>query len=105
MALDSTMTRWVEWCICENAMEIYPKLKSNSTTFRSFCDRLRESLLNGNLGKRDLRVIRHLNYKVTREYRLTQKEFDEVCANFFVERKWERYIRAIELMDNIRWRL
>jgi hypothetical protein len=86
-------------------MEIYPKLKTGSTTFRSFCERLRDSLLNGNLGKRDHRVIKFINYRVTREYRINQKDFDEVFANFFVERKWERYIRAIEMMDNIRWRL
>ena len=105
MAVDSTMTRWVEWNICESAMEIYPKLKTNSTTFRSFCERLRESMIKGDLGKRDQRVLRFITYRATREYRLKPSDLDVICANFFVERRWERYIRAIELMDNIRWRL
>jgi len=105
MEIDSTLKRWVEYCLCESAMELYPKLKTNSTNFRSFCERLRESIMNENLGKRDVKVLKFITYRAHREYRLKNGEIDIICADFFIDRRWERYIRAIELMDGINWRL
>lgn len=105
MKIDSILVVWVEYCICEASMDIYPKIKTNSTTFRSFCGRLKDSIERGSLGERDERVLKYITFRVKREYRIPNEELASICANFFIDEKWDKYIKVIKLMENIRYQL
>lgn len=109
MEINSKIVRWVEYCMCEAAMDIYDKLRRNekiySTTFHSFLGRIKESIERDNLSKRDERVLRYMMFRAKREYRVPTKELSEICANFFIDEKWDKYIRAIELMNKVNYQL
>ncbi len=105
MSLDKEIINWVEYTICEKGMEIFPKSKSTSTTYRAFCERLRDSIVRGNLSKREENILNSIMSNTNRQYCLTNEEISIICANFFIDRKWSKYMRAIELMSVVRWKL
>jgi len=105
MNLDKEIINWVEYTICEKGMEIFPKSKSTSTTYRAFCERLRDSIVRGNLSKREENILNSIMSNTNRQYCLTNEEISIICANFFIDRKWSKYMRAIELMSVVRWKL
>lgn len=99
MAIDSVIIRYVEYCMCENAMNLYPKIKNYSSTFSQFCNRIRDSIISGELRERDVMVINHMIDCAMKEYRLKDEDLTNICTNFFIDRRWSRYIRAIELTN------
>ena len=105
MDIDKEIVRWVEYSICEEAMDLFPKSKSNSTTFHSFCERLSESISRADLSKRESNILSIITHKANKQYCLTDEEIGTICANFFIDKKWDRYIRAIELMKCVNWKL
>lgn len=105
MDLDKEIVRWVEYSICEEAMDLYPKLKSNSPSFHSFCERLSESITKANISKREGNILTVIITKANKQYSLSDREISIICANFFIDKKWDKYIRAIELMKFVNWRL
>lgn len=105
MNLDKEIIRWVEYSICEEALELFPKSKSHSTTFHSFCERLRESIIRSNLSNRETNILSAIIRKANKQYYLSDEEMGVICANFFIDQKWSKYVRAIELMKSVNWRL
>ncbi len=105
MDIDKEIVRWVEYSICEEAMELYPKSKSLSLTFHSFCERIAESILKGDLSKREVNILNVIMRRANRTYSLSDEEIGTICANFFIDKRWEKYARAIELMKCVKWRL
>lgn len=105
MDLDPIIVKWVEYSFCENALHRYSKTKSYSPTFRSFCERIRENILKGDLSNRDIKHLNRISYVTNRDYRLNPDELSIIVSNFFVDRKWDKYLGAIKLMNNVRWRL
>jgi len=105
MNLDKEIINWVEYTICEKGMDIFPKSKSTSTTYRAFCERLRNSIVQDNLSKREENILNSIMVNANREYSLPMNVITEICANFYIDRRWGRYIRVIELMKGVRWRL
>lgn len=105
MEIDKEIVRWVEYSICEEAMDIYPKSKSVSTTFHSFCERLSESIIRNNLSNRECNILGVITVRANKQYCLTDEEIGTICANFFIDKRWDRYVRAIELMKSVNWRL
>lgn len=103
--LEKEFIRWVEYSLCEEALEIYPKSKSHSITFHSFCERISESISRGNLSKRETNILNIIMDKANKQYSLSDEEIGEICANFFMDKNWSRYTRPIELMKNVNWRL
>lgn len=105
MDIDKEIVRWVEYSICEEAMDLFPKSKSNSTTFHSFCERLSESISRADLSNRESNILGIIIHKANKQYCLTDEEIGTICANFFIDKKWDKYIRAIELMKYVNWKL
>lgn len=105
MDIDKEIVRWVEYSICEEAMDLYPQTKSVSTTFHSFCDRLSESIIRNNLSKRETNILGIIVRRANKQYCLSDEQMGVICANFFIDKRWDKYIRAIELMRNVRWKL
>lgn len=105
MDLDEDIIRWVEYSICEEAMILYPNSKSSSSTFHHFCDRLRVSIISNDLTERETNILYLLIKRVNRQYRLSDKEMGIICANFFCDKRWVRYIKAIKLMEGVKWKL
>lgn len=105
MNVDPIIVRWVEYSFCENALIHYSTSKSYSPTFRSFCERIRENILRGDLSNRDIKNLNRISYVTNRDYRLNHEELSVIISNFFVSRGWDRYLTAIKLMDNVRWKL
>lgn len=105
MITNKEIINWVEYTICEKAMDIFPKSKSTSTTYRAFCERLRASILSGDLTKREENILNSIITNTNRQYCLPDEDISTICANFFIDRKWGKYMRAIELMSVVRWKL
>lgn len=105
MDIDKEIVRWIEYSICEEAMDLYPKSKSVSTTFHSFCERLSESIIRDNLSKREFNILGVIINKANKQYCLSDKEIGAICADFFIDKKWKKYVRAIELMKSVKWKL
>jgi hypothetical protein len=109
MELDPTIVKWVEYSFCENALHRYSEIKKSkeaySTTFRSFCERIRENILRDDLSNRDIRHLNRISYLTNRDYRLNPDELSIIVSNFFVDRKWDKYLKAISLMKSVRWKL
>jgi hypothetical protein len=105
MIKNKEINNWIEYTICEKCMDIFPKSKSTSTTFRAFSERLRNSIVRGNLSKREENILNSVMLNTNRQYCLPSEEISIICANFFIDRKWDKYMRAIELMKVVRWRL
>lgn len=105
MGLDEEIVRWIEYSICEEAMILYPQSNSTSSTFYQFCDRLRNSIVREDLSDREVNILYVLIKKANRQYRLSDNEMGVICANFFCDRKWVRYVKAIKLMEGVRWKL
>jgi hypothetical protein len=105
MNLDKEIINWVEYSICEKGMDIFPKSKSVCTTYGSFCERLRDSIVRGNLSKREANILDSIIANANREFCLPIEVISEICANFYIDRKWGRYIKAITLMKGVRWKL
>ena len=105
MNLDREIINWVEYTICEKGMDIFPKSKSTSTTYRAFCERLRDSIVRDTLTKREKNILNSIMVNANREYCLPMNMITEICANFYVERRWGKYIKAITLMKSVRCRL
>jgi hypothetical protein len=103
--LDYEIVRWVEYSICEEALDLFPKSKSNSTTFHSFCERLSESIIRADLSKRETNILGVIMNRANKQYCLTDEEIGIICANFFIDKKWGKYVRAIELMKCVNWKL
>ncbi len=105
MDMNKEIIRWVEYSICEEAFDLFPKSKSHSTTFNSFCERLGESISRANLSKRETNILAVIVRKANKPYCLTDEEIGAICANFFIDKRWNKYVRAIELMKHVNWRL
>ncbi len=105
MIKNKEINNWIEYTICEKGMEIFPKSKSTSTTFRAFCERLRDSIVKNDLSRREENILNSIMLNTNRQYCLPNEEISIICANFFIDRKWGKYMRAIELMKSVRWRL
>jgi len=105
MILNKEIVNWIEYTICEKALDIFPKSKSTSTTYRAFCERLRNSIVRGNLSKREENILNSIITNTNRQYCLSNEEISIICADFFIDRKWSKYMYAIELMGGVRWRL
>tara|TARA_R110000772_G_scaffold218574_1_gene329150 strand:- start:65 stop:382 length:318 start_codon:yes stop_codon:yes gene_type:complete len=99
------LERWVEYSLCEWALEVYPKSKSKSATFNSFCERLKESIINDNLSIRDKNVLNYISYNANRIFSLNDNDIGEMCANFFINNRWSRYVKAIKYMEKVNWEL
>ena len=96
---------WIEYTVCEKGMDIFPRSKSVCTTYRSFCERLRDSIVRDNLTKREENILNSIMANANREYCLPIEVISEICANFYIDRRWDRYIKPITLMKGVRWRL
>lgn len=105
MITNKEIINWVEYTICEKGMDIFPKSNSTSTTYRAFCERLRNSIVSGDLSKREVDIFNSIMVNTNRQYCLPSEEISIICANFFIDRRWGKYIRAIELMKVVKWRL
>ena len=105
MNLDREIINWVEYTICEKGMDIFPKSKSVCTTYRSFCERLRESIVRSNLTKREENILDSIIANTNREFCLPIEVISKICADFYIDKKWEGYIGAITLMKGVRWKL
>jgi len=105
MIKNKEINNWVEYTICEKGMDIFPKSKSTSTTYRAFCERLRDSIVRGSLSKREENILNSIMSNTNRQYCLSNEEISSICANFFIDRKWFKYMRAIELMNVVRCKL
>ncbi len=99
------IVRWVEYSICEEALDYFNENKSHSTTFHSFCERLSESIIRSNLNKRETNMLIIIMYQANKQYCLTDEEIGTICANFFIDKRWVKYVRAIELMKCVKWKL
>ena len=105
MNLHGEIINWVEYTICEKAMIVYYKSNSLSNTFRSFCERLRDSIMEGNLNKNEENILNAIMANANREYCLPIDAIGTICANFYINRRWEHYIMTIELMKTVKCRL
>jgi len=105
MIKNKEIINWVEYTICEKGIDIFHKSKSTSTTYRAFCERLRDSIVRGNLSNREENILKSIMSNTNRQYCLSDEEISSLCANFFIDRRWFRYVRAIELMSFVRCKL
>lgn len=105
MILNDEIVRWIEYSICEKGMDVFPKSKSVSGSYQAFSERLRLSILNNNLTKREANMLHSIMVNTNRLYCLPMEDISVICANFYVERKWKRYIKAIDLMKYVRCKL
>jgi len=105
MDSEDKLRRWVEYSLCEWALVIYPRSGSKSTTFNSFCERLKESIINDNLSSRDKNVLSYISYKANRTFSLNDKDIGDICCGFFINDRWNRYQRAIRYMKKVNWEL
>lgn len=102
MELNPKVIKMVEYCMCEAALDIYPKLKSKASTFNNYCVVVKQSMKRGDLSSRDERFIGHMMYCARREFRLPEDDLSRICANFFIEERWFKYVDAIQLMRYVR---
>ena len=102
---EQMLKRWVEYSLCECALEVYPISRSKSTTFNSFCERLTESIQKGDLSKRDVKVLGYITRNANKPFSLSDSEIGEITANFFIEKRWLKYTKAIKLMEDVNWKL
>jgi hypothetical protein len=105
MVLNKEIIIWIEYTICEKSLDIFPKSKSTSTTYRGFCERLRDSIVRDTLTSREVNILNSIITNTNRQYCLSNQEISSICADFFIDRKWGRYMGAIALMSNVRWEL
>jgi len=105
MTLNSEIINWVEYTICEKGMEIFPKSKSVCATYRLFCETIRTALLEGELNSFQEKILNSIMVNTNRQYGLSTKQISEICANFYIDRKWVKYMKAIELMKSVKWKL
>ena len=105
MILNDEIVRWIEYSICEKGIDVFPKSKSVSGTYQAFSERLRLSILNNNLTKREANMLHSIMVNANRLYCLPMEDISVVCANFYVERKWKRYMKVIALQKHVRYKL
>jgi hypothetical protein len=110
MDINSKIIMWVEYCMCEAIIDIYPKITTNTDSVSSFCRMMKNSINNSSLYSKPLnksedRVIRYMMFRAKREYRIPDDRLSEICANFFLDEKWSKYVRVINLMKNVNYRL
>ena len=105
MNLNKEIINWIEYTICEKSMVIYSKSNSPCSTYRTWCERLRNSIVKGDLSNFETRILHSLMVNTNREYCLPKSVIEEICANFYVDRKWEKYIKPITLMQEVKWKL
>ena len=105
MILNSEIVRWIEYSICEKSMDIYSKSKSYSTTYQAFSERLRISILGDDLTKREENMLHSIMVNTNRLYCLPMEDISVICGNFYVDRKWKRYMKAIALQKHVRCKL
>lgn len=113
MNIDSKLLVWVEYCLCEALMDVYPTVRryiSTSSSLSGFCKRMQFSLNNANLYSNPLnsvedRVLRYMIFRAKREYRVPDDKLAQICADFFIDEKWEKYMKVIKLMDEVNYRL
>ena len=97
------LQRLIEYSICEYSIYAYKKSKSDSTTFHSFCERRRESIIDGRLTKWEQTTLLWIMNNTNKIYCYPEKEFDNIVYEFFITRKWDRYYKAIRMMDNVKF--
>jgi hypothetical protein len=103
MDAELKIKRWVEYSLCEWMLDAYPKAKSRSLTFDSFCERIKESIIRGDISKKDGKVLGYITYRANREFMLSDVEIGKICADFFIDGNWVRYVRAIRLMKDVKY--
>jgi len=102
---DLIIQRWVEYSMCEYAMMAYVKSKSKSTSFHSFCERLRESFINDDLSKWERSTIFWIVNTTNKIYSFPDEEIGRILGTFLIDRKWEKYYNAIKLMEKVRFNI
>lgn len=113
MEINSRLVIWVEYCLCEAIMDIYPKLKHQikyTDSLVGFCKRMKQSISNARLypnpfNSYEDRVLRYMMFRAKREYRIPDDKLAEICANFFLDEKWDKYIKVIKLMEDVNYQL
>jgi hypothetical protein len=95
--------RWIEYSMCEYAIMAFKQSNSKSSNVQSFCERLRESLIRGNMSRWERKTFYWILEKANKAYCLPDDEIDAIAVGFFVERRWERYMKAIALMKNVKY--
>jgi len=100
---DLMIQRWLEYSMCEYAIMAHKKSKSKSINFQSFCERLRESLIKGEMSKWEKKTFYWILERANKAYSLSDDEVDNIAVEFFVDRKWNRYDKAISLMKNVKF--
>jgi hypothetical protein len=96
---------WVEYTLTEKGMKIYLESKSLCSTYITFSERLRHGIVTNNLSKRDYNILSSIIDNTNRLYCLPMDVIEKIAGNFYGDRGWVKYIKAIRLMEDVRWSL
>lgn len=103
MDSEKLFIRWVEYDFCEMVIVVYensisPRTFNKPATFDSFCLRVRDSLVKGSMSQWERGILLETIEHTNRIYCLSNEELGSIVSNFFLDYRWKRYVKAIEMM-------